>query len=80
MMIYGFIFDIKNDIYGFWNHFNKVILKFFFEVLRSCLNYWNIWGIFGTIFCLGKAKMASEEIDPRPHKYWTSVESLKVYG
>ena len=24
--------------------------------------------------------MASEEIDPRPHKYWSSVESLKVYG
>ena len=29
---------------------------------------------------LGKTKMASEEIDPRPHKYWPSVESLKVYG
>ena len=24
--------------------------------------------------------MASEEIDPRPHKYWLSVESLKAYG
>ena len=24
--------------------------------------------------------MASEEIDPRPHKYWPSVESVKVYG
>ena len=24
--------------------------------------------------------MASEEIDPRPHKYWPSIESLKVYG
>ena len=24
--------------------------------------------------------MASEEIDPRPHKYWPSVESLKAYG
>ena len=24
--------------------------------------------------------MASEEIDPQPHKYWLSVESLKVYG
>ena len=24
--------------------------------------------------------MASEEIDPRPHKYWLSIESLKVYG
>ena len=24
--------------------------------------------------------MASEEIDPRPHKYWQSVESLKAYG
>ena len=29
---------------------------------------------------LEKTKMASEEIDPRPHKYWPSVESLKVYG
>ena len=24
--------------------------------------------------------MASEEIDPRPHKYWPSVESLRTYG
>ena len=24
--------------------------------------------------------MASEEIDPRPHKYWPSVESLKAFG
>ena len=24
--------------------------------------------------------MASEEIDPRPHKYWPSVESLRAYG
>ena len=24
--------------------------------------------------------MASKEIDPRPHKYWLSVESLKAYG
>ena len=24
--------------------------------------------------------MASEEIDPRPHKYWLSVESVKAYG
>ena len=24
--------------------------------------------------------MASEEIDPRTHKYWRSVESLKAYG
>ena len=24
--------------------------------------------------------MAPEEIDPRPHKYWPSVESLKAYG
>ena len=24
--------------------------------------------------------MASEEINPRPHKYWLSVESLKAYG
>ena len=24
--------------------------------------------------------MASEEIDPRPHKYWPFVESLKAYG
>ena len=24
--------------------------------------------------------MSSEEIDPRPHKYWPSVESLKTYG
>ena len=24
--------------------------------------------------------MDSEEIDPRPHKYWPSVESLKLYG
>ena len=24
--------------------------------------------------------MTSEEIDPRPHKYWPSVESLKAYG
>ena len=24
--------------------------------------------------------MASKEIDPRPHKYWPSVESSKVYG
>ena len=24
--------------------------------------------------------MASEEIDPRPHKYWPSVESLKAYA
>ena len=24
--------------------------------------------------------MASVEIDPRPHKYWPSVESLKAYG
>ena len=29
---------------------------------------------------LRKNKIASEEIDPRPHKYWPSVESLKVYG
>ena len=29
---------------------------------------------------LGKTKMASEEIDPRPHKFWLSVESLKAYG
>ena len=27
-----------------------------------------------------KNQMASEEIDPRPHKYWPSVESLKAYG
>ena len=27
---------------------------------------------------LGKPKMASEEIDPRPHKYWPPVESLKA--
>ena len=30
-------------------------------------------------FHLGKTKMASEEIDPRPHKYWPSWESLKAY-
>ena len=24
--------------------------------------------------------MASKEIDPRPHKYWPSVQSLKAYG
>ena len=24
--------------------------------------------------------MASEEIDPRPHKYWPSVESLKAFN
>ena len=24
--------------------------------------------------------MASEEIDPQPHKYWLSIESLKAYG
>ena len=24
--------------------------------------------------------MASEEIDPQPHKYWLSVESLKALG
>ena len=24
--------------------------------------------------------MASKEIDPRPHKYWPSIESLKAYG
>ena len=24
--------------------------------------------------------MASEEIDPRPHKYWPSVEFFKAYG
>ena len=24
--------------------------------------------------------MASEEIDPQPHKYWPCVESLKAYG
>ena len=29
---------------------------------------------------LRKNKMASEEIDPRLHKYWPSVESLKAYG
>ena len=29
---------------------------------------------------LRKTKMASEEIDPQPHKYWPSVESLKAYG
>ena len=29
---------------------------------------------------LRKNQNAFEEIDPRPHKYWTSVESLKVYG
>ena len=29
---------------------------------------------------LRKTEMASEEIDPRPHKYWPSVESLKAYG
>ena len=29
---------------------------------------------------LGRIKMASEEIDPRPRKYWLSVESLKAYG
>ena len=29
---------------------------------------------------LGKTKMASEKIDPRPHNYWLSVESLKTYG
>ena len=29
---------------------------------------------------LGKTKMASQEIDPRPHKYGPSVESLKAYG
>ena len=28
---------------------------------------------------LGKTKMASEEKDPWPHKYWLSVESLKAY-
>ena len=28
----------------------------------------------------GKTKMASKEIDPRPHKYWPSVEPLKAYG
>ena len=29
---------------------------------------------------LKKNKMTSEEIEPRPHKYYLSVESLKVYG
>ena len=29
---------------------------------------------------LKKNQMASEEIDPRPHKYWPSVEYLKAYG
>ena len=29
---------------------------------------------------LGKTKMASGEIDPQPHKYWPSVESLKAFG
>ena len=29
---------------------------------------------------LGKTKMVSKEIDPRPHKYLPSVESLKAYG
>ena len=29
---------------------------------------------------LRKTKMVSEEIDPRPHKYWPSVESLRAYG
>ena len=29
---------------------------------------------------LWKTKMASKEIDPRPHKYWPSVESLKAFG
>ena len=24
--------------------------------------------------------MASREIDPQPHKYWLSIESLKAYG
>ena len=24
--------------------------------------------------------MASKEIDPQPHKYWPSIESLKAYG
>ena len=24
--------------------------------------------------------MASEEIDPQPHKYWPSVETLKAFG
>ena len=27
-----------------------------------------------------KTKMASGEIDPQPHKYWPSVESLKAFG
>ena len=29
---------------------------------------------------LGQTKMASEEIDPCPQKYWPSVESLMSYG
>ena len=29
---------------------------------------------------LGRTKMASGEIDPRPHKYWLSVKPLKEYG
>ena len=29
---------------------------------------------------LEKTKMASEKIDPRPHKYWPSLESLKACG
>ena len=29
---------------------------------------------------LGRTKMASGEIDPSPHKFWLSVEFLKVYA
>ena len=29
---------------------------------------------------LRKTEMASKEIDPQPHKYWLSIESLKAYG
>ena len=31
------------------------------------------------ITSLGKTKMASEEIDPQPHKYWPSIQSLKAF-
>ena len=64
--------------------------------LRLAKNYWGITltSIAAKIYnahyetaqnpksttSLGKTKTASEEIDPWPHKYWPSVESLKAYG
>ena len=49
-----------------------------YDFSKGCCRFWVLCG-----FVVGHckfAKMAYEEIDPRPHKYLPSVVSLKAYG